>query len=137
LTGLIGSAYIGPLMRRLTLTDSARIALAGIRIYNGANGLLAPRRLSRRLGVEEAAGPMGYPFRMFGIRTILIGLDLLSRDRAVRRHALRAAVVVHASDTASAVVTGVTGGLPRRAAVLTTAISAANTVLALVASRRV
>jgi hypothetical protein len=123
-------------MRRLTLTDSARIALAGIRIYNGANGLFAPERLARRLDVEEASGPMSYPFRMFGVRTILIGLDLLSRDPAVRRHALRAAVVVHASDTASALVTGLAGALPRRSAVATTAISAANTVLALVASRR-
>ena len=124
-------------MRRLTLTDSARIALAGIRIYNGSAGLLTPGKLARRLDVEEAAGPMGYPFRMFGIRTILIGLDLLSRDPAVRRHALRAAVVVHASDTASAIVTGLTGGLPRRSALITTAISATNGALALVASRRV
>jgi hypothetical protein len=123
-------------MRRLSLADSARIALAGIRIYNGATGLLKPEKLARRLDVEEAAGPMGYPFRMFGIRTILIGLDLLSHDPAVRRHALRAAVVVHASDTASAVITGIKGGLPRRSAVLTTAISATNTVLAVVASRR-
>jgi hypothetical protein len=123
-------------MHRPSLADSARVALAGIRIVNGAGGLLMPRQLARRLDVEEAAGPMGYPFRMFGIRTILIGLDLLSDDRAVRRHALRAAVVVHVTDTVSAIVTGVTGGLPRRPAVTTTAISATNAVLALLASRK-
>ena len=124
-------------MRRLSAADSARVALAGIRIVNGAVGLVRPASLSRRLGVEEAAGPMGYPFRMFGIRTVLIGLDLLSTDPGVRRHALRAAVVIHASDTASALATGLSGGLPRRSAVLTTAISATNTVLALVAARNV
>jgi hypothetical protein len=123
------------LMRRLTLTDSARIALACIRIFNGGSGLITPKRLAHRLDVDEAAGPMSYPFRMFGIRTILIGLDLLSADPAVRRHALRAAAVIHASDTVSAAVTGLSGGLPRRSAVLTTAISATNTALALVASR--
>jgi hypothetical protein len=105
-------------------------------IYNGAAALVTPGKLARRLDVEEAAEPMGYPFRMFGIRTVLIGFDLLSRDPAVRRHALRAAVLVHASDTASAVATGLKGGLPRRSAVLTTAISATNTVLALAAARR-
>ena len=124
-------------VRKPSLADSARIALAGIRIFNGANGLFAPGLLARRLGVEESAGPMGYPFRMFGIRTILIGADLLARDPGVRRHALRAAVIVHASDTVSAFTTGVTGGLPRRGATAATAISAVNVVLALVASRRV
>jgi hypothetical protein len=106
-----------------------------VRILNGTAGLLRPEMLARRLAVEGAAGPMAYPFRMFGIRTILIGADLLARDPAVRRHALRAAVVVHASDTVSAVVAGKSGALPRRAARMTTAISAANLVLALVANR--
>jgi hypothetical protein len=118
------------------LHDSARAALAGIRIINGALGLLAPGLLARRLEVEAAAKPMGYPFRMFGIRTILIGADLLSRDPAVRRHAVRAAVVVHASDTVSAYAAGASGALPRRAATITTAISALNLALALLANRR-
>ena len=125
------------MIRRLSAGDAARVALAGIRIVNGAAGLLTPGKLARRLDVEEAAGPMGYPFRMFGIRTVLIGLDLLSSDPGVRRHALRAAVVIHASDTASALATGLSGGIPRRSAVLTTAISATNTALALVAARNV
>jgi hypothetical protein len=118
-----------------SLADGARVTLAGIRIANGATGLLAPQALAGRLGAAESAGPMGYPFRMFGIRTILIGLDLLSSDRTVRRHAVREAVWVHASDTVSAVVTGVTGGLPRKGAVAATAISAINTGLAVLAAR--
>lgn len=118
-----------------SLSDSARVTLAGIRIVNGALGLFAPQVLARRLGVEESAGPMGYPFRMFGIRTILIGAQLLSPDPAVRRQAVREAVVVHSSDTVSAFATGVTGGLPRRGATTATAISAVNVLLALLAAR--
>jgi hypothetical protein len=117
------------------LGDAARVTLAGIRIANGAVGLIAPQKLAERLGVEEDAGPMGYPFRMFGIRTILIGLDLLAGDPVVRRHAVREAVLIHASDTVSAFVTGVTGGLPRKGAAAATAISAINTGLAVLAAR--
>lgn len=118
------------------LADAARFTLAGIRIANGATALVAPQKLAERLGVDEAeAGPMGYPFRMFGIRTILIGLELVSRDPTVRGPAVRQAVLIHATDTVSALVTGVTGGLPRKGAVAATAISAINTGLALVAAR--
>jgi hypothetical protein len=73
---------------------------------------------------------------MFGIRTILIGADLFARDPAVRRHALRASIVVHTSDAVSAFVTLRSGALPRRAARTTTAISVANAVLAVLANRR-
>ena len=117
--------------------DPARVALAGIRIVNGTAGLLAPGFLARRLDVEAASGPMAYPFRMFGIRTILMGADLLARDKAVRRHAVRAAVVVHASDTVSAYLAGASGALPRRAARVATVISAVNLALALLANRGV
>ena len=117
------------------VSDRARVALAGIRIFNGAAGLFAPRLLASRLGVEESAEPMGYPFRMFGIRTILIGADLLARNEAVRRHATRAALIVHASDTASAIATGIKGGVPRRSAAGATVISALNLGLALLANR--
>jgi hypothetical protein len=121
----------------LSVRDASRVALAGVRLVNGVLGLAAPQLLSQRLDLGDAAGPMSYPFRMFGIRTILIGADLLSHDPAVRRHALRAAVVVHASDTASAILAGATGAIPRRSARVATAISGVNLVLALLASRGV
>jgi hypothetical protein len=115
--------------------DVARRTLAAIRIFNGALGLFAPPVLSRRLDVAEAAGPMSYPFRMFGIRTILMGADLFDIDPAVRRHAVRAAVVIHGSDTVCAAVAWKSGALPRRAARTATAISAVNLVLAVIANR--
>ncbi len=112
--------------------DVARVALAAIRIFNGGTALVAPERLNRRLGLDETAV---YPWRMFGIRTVLIGVDLLSSDRDVRRHAQRLALLVHVSDTVSAARAGYTKALSPRAAATATAISAVNVGLALVASR--
>jgi hypothetical protein len=114
--------------------DVARVALAGIRIFNGGTALFAPERLNQRLDLEPGAV---YPWRMFGIRTLLIGADLLSGDRHVRRHALRLTVLIHASDTVSAAKAGFSKAVSPRAAATATAISAVNVALALIASRDV
>jgi hypothetical protein len=119
---------------RLTRSDHARIALAGIRLFNGAASLAAPAAFARRLGTEaDGDGSAVHIARMFGVRTVLIGIDLLSRDRDVRRHALRVALLVHASDTASAAAAGLARKLPPRSAALATGISALNVALALLA----
>jgi hypothetical protein len=116
---------------------AARTLLASIRIANGVAGLLAPELVLRRLGVDTRLDRSGtYPFRMFGIRTVLIGADLLLLRGDDRRRASRLAVLIHATDTVSAAVTGVRGDLPRKAAILATGISAANTLLAVTALRR-
>ena len=115
--------------------DKARIALAAVRMFNGAGALVAPQAFARRMGAAPGAeGPSVHPWRMFGIRTALIALDLLSRDPAVRRHALRVALLIHVSDTISAARAGLAGQLPRRSAILTTSISAGNVVLAGIAT---
>src|SRR3712207_7487934 len=47
----------------------SRIALAGIRLFNGTAALLAPAWLTRRLGVDPDTNPaVIYVFRLFGIR---------------------------------------------------------------------
>jgi hypothetical protein len=123
-------------MRRRAVDDYARIGLATIRLFNGGTALFAPGALAARTGVRSSAdGPVLYPWRMFGIRTLLIGSDLLARDPEIRRHALRVAVLVHASDTASACAALRSGQVPRKTAVTATAISSLNTVLALLARR--
>jgi hypothetical protein len=115
---------------------TARKALAGVRLVNGTLGLFAPQVLLRRLGTDPDVDPSGvYPFRMFGIRTILIGADLLILQGEQRRRATKLAVLIHASDTISAATAGLTGRLPRKAAIVTTLISAGNTALAVVATR--
>ena len=111
----------------------ARRTLAVVRLANGTLGLLAPQLLVKRLGVDPASNTAAYyPFRMFGIRTIVLGVDLLTmRDEELRR-ASATAVLIHSVDTVAAAVAGLRGDVPAKAARLTTAISAVNTLLALV-----
>ena len=112
--------------------DYARIVLAGIRLFNGLTGLLAPGVLVQRLGSDPATSPATlYVFRMFGIRTILVGLDLLRSDEEVRAKAIRQAPVIHASDTLAAVLAHRSGRLPKRAGATIVTISTLNTILAL------
>ena len=72
---------------------------------------------------------------MFGIRTVIIGAELLSRDRRERERAVRLALPIHASDTVSAAVGGLLGETSKRTSIVLTAISGTNTVLALLARR--
>ncbi|MEU9123187.1 hypothetical protein AB0C96_25540 [Streptomyces sp. NPDC048506] len=107
-------------------------ALAGVRLFNGVTGLLTPALLIRRLDPDrEPLSPAAvYAFRLFGIRTILLGLDLLTNRGQRLQEDLREGVLIHGSDTVTAAMLGVRGQLPPRTAALTTVISATNTVLA-------
>jgi hypothetical protein len=117
--------------------DYARITLAGIRLFNGVAALSVPATLARRLGVDPEANPAAlYALRLFGVRTILIGAQLLLRDAGLRAHSLRVAPVIHALDAAAALVAGERGQLPRRAATTAALISTVNTGLAVVAQKR-
>lgn len=116
--------------------DRARQKLAAIRLINGALALFAPRFLIRRLGTDPDVDQSAiYPFRMFGIRTLIIGADLLVLTGEEQRRASKLAVLIHATDTASAATCLVKGYLPRKAGIVATAISGLNTVLAVIAAR--
>jgi hypothetical protein len=115
-------------------SNAARKTLAIIRIFNGTAGLLAPEMLLRRLGVDVTKDRSAtYPFRMFGIRTVIIGFELLLLTGSDLRRAEKVAVLIHATDTVSAAVTTVRGDLPSKQGFLATAISGINTALAIVA----
>ena len=119
-----------------TVPNAARIILAGIRIVNGTASLFAPATFARRLGFDpEENGPAIYALRLFGVRTILIGSELLSRNPEVRAHALQVAVRIHLSDTISAAAAAATRQLPAKGAKMAVITSSLNTVLALVARR--
>jgi hypothetical protein len=109
------------------------VTLAGIRLFNGALGLVAPMIAAKRIGTPEGA-PL-YPWRMFGVRTVIVGAELLSRDRVRRDYAVRVALPIHASDTAAAALGGLLGETSKRTSIVLTAISGTNTVLALLARR--
>jgi hypothetical protein len=115
--------------------DVARVLLALIRLFNGIAALLAPQFLSNRLGIDHENNPAAlYVWRMFGIRTVLIGADLLLQKGQRRREAMRVAVVIHASDTLAAYLAGRSGKLPNDAARMIVGISAVNTGLAVYAN---
>jgi hypothetical protein len=114
----------------------ARQKLAAIRLINGALALFAPRFLIRQLGTDPDVDPSAiYPFRMFGIRTLIIGTDLLLLTGEEQKRATKLAVLIHATDTASAATCLVKGYLPRKAGIVATAISAVNTALAVIAAK--
>lgn len=116
--------------------DIARVGLGLIRLVNGGLALLAPTLLLRQLRVDprtEAAAK--YPFRLFGIRTVLIAADLLL-NRGTRADAVRVAPIIHVSDTISAALAGIRGDLPRRAAITATLISTVNVALSIAAQPR-
>jgi hypothetical protein len=117
--------------------DYARLALATIRLFNGVAALFVPATLARQLGVDPAANPAAlYALRLFGVRTVLIGTQLLLRDEGLRAHSLRVAPAIHALDASAALIAGERGQLPRRAATTAAIISTVNTVLAIVALKR-
>ncbi len=110
-------------------------ALGTIRLVNGFAALFAPYTLQRRVGIDpESNRAAVYGLRMFGIRTVVIGAELLlGHDEERLRRALDQGVLIHASDTACAAYAGWRGNLSRRSAVMATAISGFNTGLALYA----
>ena len=118
-----------------SLSDKARIALASTRLLNGGMALLVPGFLAKQVGVDPDVNPgITYVFRMFGIRTVLIGADLLTQDGERRREALNRAALIHASDTLAAFLAALSGQFPKKGRVIV-AISAMNTLLAVLANR--
>ncbi|MCA1647763.1 MAG: hypothetical protein LC797_20645 [Chloroflexi bacterium] len=117
------------------LREPARILLACIRLSMGFLGLLAPSIPAKQIGVDPTTNPgILYVFRMFGIRTVLIGAELLMQTGDRRSEALRRAVLIHASDTAAAYVASRSGYFPKRGRIIVW-ISAVNTLLAIIANR--
>jgi hypothetical protein len=112
--------------------ELSRFALGGVRLVTGVAALGAPRVVARRLGADGERGVL-YALRLFGVRTVILGVELLFLRGARLEWAVRVAPIIHASDTASAAVAGIRGQISQRAAVLTVLISAGNTVLALLA----
>jgi len=69
---------------------------------------------------------------LFGIRTVVLGMDLAVFTGPALARTAGAAVLIHASDTATVASLGLSGRLAARTALPLLSISAFNTVLALV-----
>ena len=114
----------------------ARYALGAIRVINGVLGLMAPTFIARRLGDQQPDRNAAaiYGIRLFGVRTIVIGLDLLRPPGEARDRAVRAAPLIHGSDTATVLTLQRRKVLPDAMARPLAAISGLNTVLAVLAN---
>jgi hypothetical protein len=116
-------------------SQPARYALAAIRIANGAAALAAPATAARRLGVDP--GPQGgallYVLRLFGIRTVIAGAELIRLRGEALDRVLAGGALMHASDAVAAGLAGFRGQLPARTTRLLVAISTVNVGLALTA----
>lgn len=119
----------------------SRYALGGIRVVNGAIGLVAPAVIQKRLGDTAADRNAAaiYGLRLFGIRTVVIGADLIRLRGDALAHAVRSAPLIHASDTATVLMLQRNKQLPPQLARPLALISGLNTLLAVtafLASRR-
>ena len=114
--------------------DQARRILAVIRLVNGGIALGAPRWFLRTIGVDpEANGAAVFVLRLFGVRNLYLGYELLAARGGEADDAVRAAVYIHASDASAAILAGLTGGLPARAALSGALTSSVNTALSILA----
>jgi len=66
--------------------DYARILIAGIRLFNRAAALFAPTLLARQFGGVPNHAVI-YVLRLFGVRTIIVGIELLAQDEGLRASA--------------------------------------------------
>lgn len=120
-------------MRRLR-GRPARTILGVIRLINGSFALLLPRRFTKMFGIDpDENGAAIYVLRLFGVRTVYIGLQLLTADGEELDGAVRDAPWIHASDATAAALAALRGQLPRKAALTGLAASTLNTVLAFLA----
>jgi len=110
-------------------------ALAGIMLVNGTLGVFAPRFLIRSLGIKPEIEPgMIYVFRMFGIRTLFLAVDLFRLPNQ-RGRSLREGVLVHGTDMTAAVTGAALGQLPWRQGLMVAGVSFLNTALAIASAR--
>ena len=110
-------------------------ALAGIMLVNGTLGVFAPRFLIRQLGIKPEVEPgMIYVFRMFGIRTIFLAVDLF-RFPSQRGRSLREGILVHGTDMTAALTGTALGQLPWRKGLIVSGVSLLNTALAIAGAR--
>src|SRR6266516_1005789 len=112
--------------------DYTSILLTGIRLFNDTENLFAPTSLARKFK-DNPHFAVIYVLRLFGVRTIIVGIELLVPDEEVRASALRSAIPIHASDTLSAALAGIQGQLPPQVSILLIVLSGVNTALAILA----
>jgi hypothetical protein len=117
--------------------DFARTTLHGHQAVQRCRGAVCANDAGPSVGSRSGSQPCPlYALRLFGVRTVFIGAQLLLRDSGVHAHSLRIAPVIHALGATAALIAGERGQLPRRAATTAALISTVITVLAVIAQNR-
>lgn len=113
----------------------ARKTLGVVRFVNGVVGLVAPAVIQKRLGdtTPDRNAAAIYGLRLFGVRTVVIGADLIRLKGDALGHAVRSAPLIHASDTATVLMLWRNKQLAPELARTLAAISGVNTLLAVIA----
>lgn len=110
----------------------ARYLLGTVRIINGAAALVVPIQFARAAGFDPQANPQAiYWMRMFGVRTVVMGAQLLLLKDEELEAVLRPAAFIHASDVIAAALECRAGRLPPNVARKAMLISSVNVALAL------
>jgi hypothetical protein len=92
------------------------------RVLVGGGALVAPRLAGRLFGIDAAANPAAsYVARLFGVRAVLMAVQLATATPANRTHLLRQHTAVDLVDAVAAAVAAREGALSRRAGVQATA----------------
>ena len=116
-------------MISLDRATAARATLVA-RCSLGAVGLVAPRFTIRMLQLDPDLSPAAdFLVRIFGVRDIFLGVAPFLIPDAGRSRILGSATWVDLADLASAVVAGLTGRIPPRAAVVTVSAALGGAVL--------
>lgn len=110
---------------------TARRTLAQLRLAVGIGAIVAPRVTLRLFGVDAGANPAApYLARLFGARELFMAAPFLMPAPGLDESELASrAVPVDAADTVGALLAGLRGYLPWRAAVPAAATAAAATWL--------
>jgi hypothetical protein len=96
--------------------------LAVGRIVIGGGALVAPRLTGRAFGIDPAANPAAsYVGRLFGVRAVLMAVQLLTVRPEERVRVLRQNVAVDLVDAVAAVAATRAGALDRRSGAAATA----------------
>ena len=92
------------------------------RVLVGGGALVAPRLAGRAFGIDATANPAAsYVARLFGVRAVLMAVQLAGATPGNRTRVLRQHTAVDVVDAVAAVVAAREGALSRRAGAQATA----------------
>ncbi|MEL7210245.1 MAG: hypothetical protein AAGK32_18775 [Actinomycetota bacterium] len=115
----------------------ARNALVAIRGSIGVFGLLFPRFTAKLFGIDAKANPAAvYMGRLFAVRELFMVAPFCMEDaEELQDFAIQAGVAVDAVDVVAAGAAGVSGSLPKRAALMAGLTAAAAVALGVIAQQ--